>query len=322
MSGPRRLYRKVESPALAAQPCALAIGTFDGVHQGHQLVVEMAVEQARRLGIRARVLTFYPRPVDYFDPSGASPALMNWREKVSALLALQLDDVVCVPFGRRIASLTAALFIDEMLVGQLAARHICVGSDFRFGADRAGDVQLLAEHAQAGGFGVEVAATREVGGERISSTRIRDALQQGNLQAASSMLGRPYSLCGRVIAGNQLGRQLGAPTANIDMRRNRLCVAGVYVARVWLHEVKRYWPAVANIGHRPAVDARPRPLLEVHLLGYSGNLYGRQLEVELLDKLRDEKGFASLQDLQAQIAVDRDQASAWHQSAREYAVTG
>ncbi len=306
------IHHKVSTDRGFEEPCGLAIGSFDGVHLGHQAIVKGVVEQSRRMGIKARLLTFYPRPGEYFAGDKILPSLMNWREKVCFLASLGLDDVICMPFNRRLSQLTAEAFVQEILLSGLNAKYLSVGEDFHFGANRSGNAGFLKQVSHTAGFQLDIAATCTDGDERISSTRIREALLKGDLSSASRMLGRPYRLSGKVVQGNQLGRTLGVPTANVHLRRSRLCVKGVFCARVLVSGVA--YAAVANVGYRPTVDKRDKPLLEVHLLDYDGDLYGQRLDVDLLFKLREERSFDSLQSLKLQIFRDIDEAKSWHQN--------
>ena len=307
-----KIHHRVTSDRGFDAPCSLAIGSFDGVHLGHQSIIRKVVEQAKNLGIKSRLLTFYPRPSEYFAPGKTLPSLMSWREKVSFLSGFGLDDVICMPFNQSFSKVSAKDFIGQILVDGLNAKYLSVGADFRFGADRAGDASLLVKSGEAKGFSVEIADTQTFAQMRISSTRIRQALLAGDMESAREMLGRSYRLGGKIIRGNQLGRTMGAPTANLHLMRSRLCVDGVFAARV-LHGGEIY-PAIANIGFRPAVDNLQKPLLEVHLLDYDSDLYERRLEVDLLHRIRGEQKFASLSALQNQILKDIDQAKLWHLS--------
>lgn len=309
------IHHKVSTDRGFEEPCGLAIGSFDGVHLGHQAIVKGVVEQSRRMGIKARLLTFYPRPGEYFAGDKTLPSLMNWREKVCFLASLGLDDVICMPFNSRLSQLSAESFVQEIMLDGLNAKYLSVGEDFHFGVNRSGNADFLKQISEKAGFQLDIATTCRDGEERISSTRIRQALLQGDLQSASRMLGRPYRLSGKVVQGKQLGRTLGVPTANVHLRRSRLCVQGVFCARVLVSGV--VYDAVANIGCRPTVDKGDKPLLEVHLLDYDANLYGQRLEVDLLFKLREERSFDSLQSLKQQIYKDIDKAKSWHLSQRD-----
>jgi len=292
----------------------LAIGSFDGVHLGHQSIVRDVVQEAKRSGIKSRLLTFYPRPSEYFAADKILPSLMSWREKVCFLASLGLDDVICMPFNKRLSRLPADQFVQQILVEGLNAKYLTVGEDFHFGAKRGGNAELLKTLSESAGFRVQIAQTQLDESSRISSTRIRQCLIEGDMRAAERMLGRPYRLGGRVIRGKQLGRTIGVPTANLHLKRTRLCVNGVFTAVVWLDGEAK--PAILNVGYRPAVDQLEKPLLEVHLLNYDGDLYGQYLEVDLLHKLRDEQKFDSIEELTAQIQADVQTAQHWHNNRK------
>lgn len=306
------IHHKVSTDRGFDEPCALAIGSFDGVHLGHQSIVKRVVDQARTRGIKARLLTFYPRPSEYFAADKILPSLMSWREKVCFLATLGLDDVICMPFNSKLSKLHADDFVRQILLQGLNARFLSVGDDFHFGANRSGNAISLQAMSKEAGFELEIAETKLESNNRISSTRIRQSLVNGDMLAAQQMLGRPYRLAGKVIKGKQLGRQIGVPTANLHLKRTRLCVNGVFTASTWLDG--KTFPSVVNVGYRPAVDQLDKPLLEVHLLDYDGDLYGRRLEVDLLHKLRDEQKFDSLKDLTQQIHKDIEEARAWHKA--------
>ncbi len=300
-----RLPRRANWPA-----CGLTIGSFDGVHLGHQAVVSELVRQCQHLGIPSSVLTFYPRPAQYFAGEDAAPSLMGWREKVGSLAQLGPDQVICTKFDQHICGLSAQAFVEEVVVGSLNARLVMIGDDFRFGADRGGDYELLKVLGAKYGFTPLRSPTLEQGGARVSSSRIRAELAQGNLASARQLLGRDYSIQGRVVAGRQIGRQLGVPTANIPLSKDRLTIRGVFVVEARL-ESGAVHQGVANLGYRPAVGQSDHPLLEVHLLDFSENLYGRRLCVSFLQKIRDEQHFATYQALEQQIRADMNWARQW-----------
>ncbi len=210
--------------------------------------------------------------------------------------------MLCLAFNRRLRELSAAEFVQAVLVEGLAVRHLEVGDDFRFGCDRAGDFDFLLRAGAAEGFSVEAATTIEVDGQRVSSTRLREVLARGDLQAAQALLGRPFSLTGRIVHGQKLGRQLGAPTANVQLKRRSTPLSGVYMVSLVLDGSPH--PGVANIGMRPSVRSDGQPHLEVHLLDLQADLYGRRAQVVFHHKLRDEQRFASLEALKAAISAD------------------
>ncbi|MCF7201695.1 bifunctional riboflavin kinase/FAD synthetase [Pseudomonas oligotrophica] len=286
--------------------CVATIGNFDGVHRGHQAILARLRERAAELQLPSCVVIFEPQPREFFSPDKAPPRLTRLREKLCLLEEQGVDLVLCLAFNRRLRELSAAEFVHAVLVEGLGVRHLEVGDDFRFGCDRAGDFDFLLRAGAAEGFTVEAATTIEVDGERVSSTRLREVLARGDLDAAQALLGRAFSLGGRVVHGQKLGRQLGAPTANVQLKRRTTPLSGVYLVSVELDGVSR--PGVANIGMRPTVESDGRPHLEVHLLDFQGDLYGRRVEVVFRRKLRDELRFASLEALKT--AIDADIAAA------------
>ncbi len=286
--------------------CVATIGSFDGVHRGHQAILARLGEEGQIRGLPTLVMLFEPQPHEYFSREKAPPRLMRLREKVAAIFDLGIDRVLCLRFNKHLRSLSAQAFIDDILVRRLGVAHLEIGDDFRFGCDRAGDFALLQHAGRQNGFTVRDTNTFVLDGERVSSTRVRQLIEANDLDGAAQLLGRRFSVTGRVIHGKRLGRTLNVPTANIGLGRYRSPVRGVYVADVEVGGQR--WPAVANVGVRPTVTGSSKPLLEVHLLDYSGELYGEWLKVEFLHKLRDEKKFSSLDELKQQIQRDIDAA--------------
>jgi len=295
----------------AASGMALTIGNFDGVHRGHRAMLARLVEKARALGVRSGVLTFEPHPREFFAPRDAPARLSRLREKLEWIAEAGVDRAHVLRFDARLASLAAERFIEEVLVRGLGMRWLLVGRDFRFGAKRAGDFALLEAAARGtqgqAGFGLEAMGDVVEGGQRISSSGVRDALAAGNLAGAAQLLGRPYSMSGRVAHGEKLGRQLGFPTANIVLRR-RPPLAGIFAVTAELEETHAVLRGVASVGRRPTVRENAAPLLEVHLFDWNAPLYGRHLRVTFLRKLRDEEKYAGLDALRAAIARDADEA--------------
>lgn len=297
-------------PQLAKHACALTIGNFDGVHRGHQALLQQLVSKARTLGVPASVLTFEPHPREYFAPTHAPARLASLREKLMLLAANDVDVVHVVRFDAHFASLTAERFIDDILVRGLDVRHVIIGDDFRFGAGRRGDLAFLKTSAQSHGFGAEAMDTVALSDERISSSAVRTALAEGKLDLAGHYLGRPYSIAGRVASGQQLGRKLGFPTANMLMKQRKPPLSGVFAVCIeGLGQGLR--EGVANVGIRPTVGATPRPILETHIFDWSGNCYGAHLRIHFMHKLRDEMRFESLEALTRQINNDILTARDW-----------
>ncbi len=288
-------------------PNAVTIGNFDGVHLGHQAMLARLTAQAVAVGGLPTVLTFEPHPREVFTPAAAPTRLTSLREKLEILQGLGVAHVHVCRFNRAFAQLTAEEFVRRILVEGLKARYVLVGDDFRFGAGRKGDFQLLTELGRRYGYLAEALPTVEAGGQRASSTAVRDALANGDLATAAQLLGRPYSISGRVISGDRLGRQIGYPTANIQLKHNRPPLTGIFAVRVQGLE-RPNWPGVASLGTRPTVHANGRPTLEVHLFDFDRSIYGAHLRVEFLHKLRDEAKFSSLTALIRQIDSDAAQA--------------
>jgi riboflavin kinase/FMN adenylyltransferase len=290
-------------PNFSATGCVATIGNFDGVHLGHRAVIETLAEAGRRFGLPTCVVLFEPQPREYFAPEDAPPRLMRLREKLIRLAELPVDWVLLLRFNRALADLPAEDFINAILIEKLGVKYLVVGDDFRFGRNRRGDFSMLREFGRRSGF--EVADTPSVlmDGERVSSTLIREALAAGDLDRAARLLGRPYSVSGRIVHGAKRGRTLGFPTANVLMRRKNTPVQGVFaVTMAGIGE--QPWPGVANVGIRPTLSGERTVLLETFLFDFSGDIYGRRVEVIFHRKLRDERRFAGLPELRAQIEQD------------------
>jgi len=294
-------------PAAAAAPVALTIGNFDGVHRGHQAMLAELKRAAGRLGLPACVLTFEPHPREFFAPDKAPTRLTSLREKLELLAGCGVDNVHVCRFDYRFAQTTAEDFIERIIARGLGARWVLVGDDFRFGARRAGDFVMLKQAAPRHGFEVEALASIALEGERVSSTAVREALAGGDLDCAGRLLGRAYSISGRVTRGDGLGRKLGFPTANVQMKHNRPPLTGIFAVR--LHGAGREpLPGVASLGVRPTVKQGGTPVLEVHVLGFSNDIYRCHVRVEFLHKFRDEEKYANLATLTKQIALDVENA--------------
>lgn len=289
--------------------CAATIGNFDGVHLGHQAVLGQLSERAAELGLPMVVVTFEPQPQEFFSPATAPPRLTRLREKLEALRRYAVERVLVLRFDARLAALSADEFIQRVLVDGLDVRYLVVGDDFRFGQGRAGDFRLLQETGARADFQVVNMHTFAVGGARVSSTRVRTALAQGDLEAAEALLGRPYRISGRVAAGEQRGRTIGFPTANIHLHRHQSPLQGVYAVELFGLEQEPL-PGVANLGRRPTVGGT-RLQLEVHLFDFDREIYGRNVHVNFLRRIRDERTFESFDALRRQIDVDAAQARAF-----------
>jgi riboflavin kinase/FMN adenylyltransferase len=291
--------------------CVATIGNFDGVHRGHQAILARLRERAVELGLPSCVVIFEPQPREFFAPDAAPARLARLRDKLDLLAGEGVDMVLCLAFNQRFSKLSASEFVDTVLIHGLGVKHLEVGDDFRFGCDRIGDFDFLQKVGTEKGFTVEAAQTVEIDGVRVSSTKVRDALAAADFALAAHLLGRPFEISGRVLHGQKLARQLGTPTANVQLKRRRVPLTGVYLVSAQIDG--KVWPGVANIGVRPSVAGDGRPHLEIHLLDFTGDIYGRRLTVVFHQKLRDEQRFASLEALKT--AIDADVAAArahWH----------
>jgi len=299
---PTKLIRSLDQIQPINQGGVVTIGNFDGVHLGHQALIVEVVKQAKQRGVSSTVITFEPHPFEFFAGDKLTiPRLTRLREKFVQLTEYGVDNVVLLEFNQSLADLSASDFA-KLLQQSLKPCHIVIGDDFRFGQARAGDFQLLAQLGQQLGFSVAAMPTFELEGERVSSTRVRKILAEDDLALAARLLGRPYSMQGRVARGDALGQQLGFPTANIHLHRRLTPVKGIFT--VYVHGLAdKPLPGAANIGTRPTVCGT-RTLLEVHLLDFNQNIYGRYVEVEFCQKLREEERYSSLELLKEQIARD------------------
>jgi len=286
----------------ARSRCALTIGSFDGMHRGHRALIDRVTAKARELRLTSCVLTFEPHPREFFAREAAPPRLTRLRDKLELMAAAGVKRVHVARFDARFAALSAARFVDDVLVRGLGARWLLVGRDFRFGERRSGDFATLEAAAARHGFALESMADVVFDGARVSSSAIRAALAAADFALAERLLGHPYTLSGRVVHGTKLGRELGFPTANIVLRRPPP-LAGIFVV-----EVDDLGPGVASVGRRPTVNPVPNPLLEVHLFDQKEDLYGEHLRVRFLEKLRDEQKYDGLEALKKAIARDAAQA--------------
>ncbi len=287
--------------------CVLTIGNFDGVHVGHRAVIERLAEHGKRLGLPSVVLLFEPQPLEYFLTENAPARLTRLREKVIQLKLLPVDQLLILKFNRQLADYKAERFIEHILIAKLNVKHLVIGDDFHFGKARRGNFAMLQEAGRLFDFTVEDTHSIEQNGLRISSTLIRDALGCGELQQAAAMLGRDYSVCGRVAHGDKRGRVLGFPTANIEMFRKNTPIVGVYAVTVTGIDDKTYC-GVANVGTRPTVDGGANVILETHLFDFNRDIYGCYVEVHFKQKIRNEVRFQSLENLKSQIHLDIQEA--------------
>lgn len=290
--------------------CVLTIGNFDGLHLGHQRVLVRLAEQGRRLQLPSVAMVFEPQPLEYFLADHAPSRLTRLREKAIQFAKQPLDELLVLPFNRTLADYDADQFIRDILVDKLHIKHLAIGDDFHFGKARRGNFALLQHRGEEYGFSVEATDSFELDGLRVSSTLIRDALGEGDLSQAKLLLGRDYSVCGRVAHGDKRGRQLGFPTANLQMFRKNTPLVGVFaVTMTGLGDKELH--GVANLGNRPTVDGVGQAVLETHLFDFNQDIYGRYVEVHFKAKLRDEIRFDSLAALQRQIEQDVATAQAF-----------
>lgn len=303
-----KIVRGLTNARPSDRGCVLAIGNFDGMHLGHEAIVEQLAARGREHGLPTAVLTFEPNPREFFDPARAPARLMRLRDKAARLAELGVDRLVLLKFDDRLRSWDGPSFVERVLVEGLGARHVVIGNAFRFGKGRTGTVDLLRDLGASHGFEVDEVAAVEVAGERVSSTRIRAALAAGDLDQARLLLGRDYRMTGRVMEGRKLGRTLGYATANLRLHRKVTPVSGVFAVRVE-GAVDGAWPGVASVGTRPTLGGG-EVLLEVHLFDWRGDLYGRYLGVDFVSKLREESKFENLDALVTQMHDDARAARA------------
>lgn len=302
-----RLIKGIPHSSTFAKGCVLTIGNFDGVHLGHQTVINNLAQQGRNLGLPTVVMTFEPQPLEFFLGDKAPARITRLREKVYSISHLPVDDLMVVRFNSQFAGIEPERFVNEILVNRFQVKYLVVGDDFRFGKNRQGDFALLKKYGEQLGFTVADTDTLMVNQERVSSTVIRNALAKGDLVTAEAMLGRRYSVCGRVVHGNKRGRLLGFPTANINLARKNTPLSGVFA--VTMTDIgEGVINGVANIGVRPTLGGGSKMVLETHLFDFEGDIYQRQVVVNFIHKIRDERRFATVDELRAQIQADAAQA--------------
>ncbi len=301
------LIRGLNSLNKAQTPSVASIGNYDGVHLGHQHVISTLLEHSKRLAVPSTVITFEPLAKEFFAPNSV-PRLTTVEERAQLLLKQGVDQVLCIDFNASFANYAPSDFIQDVLIDGLNIQHLCVGDDFRFGKGRAGDFALLSSVGAENGFDVTAHDTFELENLRVSSGRIRDALSVGDFALAEKLLGRPYCISGEVSKGQQLGRTINYPTANLVLPEMLMPVSGVFAVSLKL-ENNRSLVGVANIGNRPTVDGKENRL-EVHIFDFSQDIYGQNIEVCLLEKIRDEIKFDSFEALKGQIQEDATLAKA------------
>lgn len=283
--------------------CVLTLGNFDGVHLGHQQLINHLIKQSKKLKLPTVVMLFEPQPLEFFCKQNAPARLTSFKEKVELIKKLGIDYIIAVPFTQTFANMLAPDFIQDWLINKLQAKYIVIGDDFRFGRERKGDINLLQQYTHNNQFVVESMPTFVWNDLRISSTAVREALFNSDFKLAHCLLGRNYAIEGKVVHGNALARQLGFPTANIHLNRKKPALQGVYFVKVKNCCSNQHYHGIANIGIRPTIEGK-KAILEVNLFDFSGDIYGQYLDVIFVHKLRDEKKFDSLTDLKQQIAQD------------------
>lgn len=298
-----RLIKGLPNRPLYKNGCVLTIGNFDGVHLGHRAVIEKLANKANELELPVVIMLFEPQPLEFFLREKAPPRLTRLREKICRLAQLPVADLLIVRFNKKLADYDADKFIAEVLIDKLNVKYLVIGDDFRFGKDRRGDFALLQSKGKDFGFIVEDTGTFQRDRQRVSSSLIRATLADGDLTKASGLLGYPYTMCGRVVHGDKLGRQLGFPTANIALKRKKSPVSGVFAVTVSGID-KTDLAGVANVGVRPTIDGSNKMVLEVHLFNFNREIYNRQLAVQFKHKIRAERQFQSIDELKAQIQDD------------------
>ncbi|MFA5950846.1 MAG: bifunctional riboflavin kinase/FAD synthetase [Hyphomicrobium sp.] len=297
-------YDQVQDEARGA---VLAIGNFDGVHRGHRVLFETVTRVARAHGRPAGVLMFEPHPREFFKPAEPNFRLTSLSEKLAIFDELGLDLAIVLPFDEALSKRDADAFVAEVLVGALAVSHVVIGYHFFFGRNRSGSAETLKEAGAKYGFGVTVVAPVADDGEIFSSTAIRLKLAEGNVRGAAAALGRPWRVAGRVVGGAKRGTGLGFPTANVPMRPGTALGHGIYAVRVRVDGEGEALDGAAYLGTRPTFD-NGAPVLEVFLLDFDGDLYGREIEVSFVDRVRGDRKFASAEELVRQMTADCDKA--------------
>ena len=297
-----QLIRGLHNLTQPISASVVTIGNFDGIHLGHQHVLEQLRTAAIKHNLPSTVIIFEPQPIEFFAPDKAPKRLSRFREKLAYLRSMQIDNLLCLKFNRDLAELYAEDFVKQILVERLNTRHLVIGDDFRFGKNRSGDFQFLQYSGEQHGFAVENTETLLIDGTRVSSTRIRHCIQNDDFEQAAELLGRPYTLSGKVCHGQKLGRELGFPTINIKMGDKTLIVKGIFAVLVKGID-NRVLPGVASIGTRPTVNGVDT-ILEVFILDFDQDVYGYCVDVEFLHKIRDEEKFDSLQELKVHIEQD------------------
>ena len=309
-----QLIRGLHNLTLPIPPSVVTIGNFDGIHLGHQHVLDQLKAAARQQNLPDTVIIFEPQPIEFFAPGKAPKRLSRFREKLAYLKSRQINNLLCLNFNQELSELYAQDFVKKILVDRLNTRHLVIGDDFRFGKNRSGDFKFLRDCGKRYGFVVERSDTLLIEGHRVSSTRIRESIQNDNFEMAAMLLGRPYTLSGKVCHGQKLGRELGFPTINIKMGDKTLIVKGIFAVLVKGID-NRVLQGVASIGTRPTVNGVDT-ILEVFILDFNQNVYGNRVDVEFLHKIRDEEKFDSLEELKFHIEQDTIKAKQYFEQLK------
>ena len=297
-----RVIRGLKNLHLNGVRTVATIGSFDGIHLGHQMVLKDLKDQSQNLKVPSAVVIFEPQPQEYFSGEQAPARLMRFRDKIECFREHGIDIVVCLKFNESMRRLTATEFVKRVVIDGLAVKNLIIGDDFRFGCDRSGDYEMLHRIGKANDFKVQQMTTYNFEGERVSSTNIRKALINSKFDRAKKLLGKPFKVFGRVSYGAKVGRELGFPTANINLKRYSVPVCGVFA--VLLRVRGNVYRGAANVGIRPTVGDLVKPILEVHLLNFNKNIYGEKVSVEFMHKVRDEKKFSNIESLVRNIEKD------------------
>lgn len=297
-----RIFDTPQALRQAMGPCVVTIGKYDGMHLGHQRILDTVLEQARHMALPSVVILSEPQPEEFFSPSTAAARLNHFQDKVDFLADFGIDAVLRLQFDARTSQCPAETFVREFLQQDLGMKVLVVGDDFRFGHHRQGDISLLHQLAGSGDFVALSVSPCNNAGERVSSTLVRHYLHLGNCSRAAELLGRPYSIGGTVVQGRKLGRQLGVPTANVEILTGKLPMTGVFaVTAAWQGCL---YKGVANLGYKPTVTDATAASLEVHLFDFTRDIYGDRLKVHFHAKIREEHRFNGLDELKQQITKD------------------
>ena len=310
-----KLLRGLREQSSLEKGCVATIGNFDGVHLGHQSIVQHVVQKAKMLEIPSVVILFEPQPQEFFSPDKAPARIMRFREKYQYLETLGVNYLLCLAFNHKLAELSAEDFVEQVLSRRLKVKHLIVGDDFTFGRERRGNFEFLARWGKSIGFGVQDTASILIANERVSSTLIRQSLAESDFEAAEKMLGRPFEFNGKVCYGQQLGRQWGVPTINLPITRKKTPVHGIFIVEISIEGDPVLYQGVSSLGTRPTVNGKG-VLLEVHLFDFDRMIYGSKVKVRPLKKIRDEQKFPDMETLKARIFEDIKVAKAYFESQK------